>query len=164
MQYLIKFTLTGQQLWRLMALEGSAALSHCSALVSAAFGYPSEDGRFELSCGGYEAAVCLDDLSLSEHSCGRYLSRQTSLLEHEFLVMKAEEHLYCLMPSCLVGSGSLAGLGTFSPADIAAWLDRDELPSLDLKEVNTRVRRVQSRAQGTQGAPIRFKPIMAAHT
>ena len=60
-------------------------------------------------------------------------------LDHSIEVMKVEDHLYCLMPSCLVGVGLLPK-GELSAGAIADYYDSEDNPGLDLKEVTNRLR------------------------
>lgn len=62
------------------------------------------------------------------------------MLTHTVRVMKKDEHLFCLMPSCLVGSGLLPCKDNLTSLKINNYLDSDEAKSLDLRDVTNRLR------------------------
>ncbi len=78
--------------------------------------------------------------------------------------MKKEDHLFCLMPSCLVGSGLLPKDTTLNSETINNYLDSDDMQSLDLREVTNRLRAFGSKRKDVNeamvsagAAPIVFK-------
>ena len=54
--------------------------------------------------------------------------------------MKKEDHLYCLMPSCLVGSLVVPKEPNLTAQTINQYADSDEIISLDLRAVTNRLR------------------------
>ena len=72
-------------------------------------------------------------------------------LKHIVHVMKKEEHLFCLMPSCLVGSGLMPKNHDLTADEINAFYDSEEIQSLDLREVTNRLRAYGSKRKNLDG-------------
>lgn len=178
MQYLIRLSLDNTPLWRLIALEGKADLSHSAKLMALSFNYPkatfsiqSEDAELEL---GEDGALCpqgslpFDSLNLKTQ--GSFIFKVTLktheggeiVLTHSCQVLKAEEKLYCLIPSTLVGANKLADDGReLTLHNINAYLDESEsLDALNLKECTDRMRAygsVRGKLQGDDLKVAAFK-------
>ncbi len=152
MQYLLKITLKNTPMWRLIAVDGTTDIAHVAHLMNLAFGYENECSQAlkvkgELfSAGSMGKATNLNDLklfdSLNLHKDDEFIFIHdiSSNLEHHVLVMKDSEHLWCLMPSCLVGQGALLKNKPLSYEAVCEYLDADDTPSLDLREVTNRMR------------------------
>ncbi len=152
MQYLLKITLKNTPMWRLIAVDGATDIAHVAHLMNLAFGYEDECSQAlkvngELfSAGSMGKVKNLNDLklfdSLNLHKDDEFIFIHdiSSNLEHQVLVMKDSDHLWCLMPSCLVGQGALLKNKPLSYEAVREYLDADDTPSLDLREVTNRLR------------------------
>lgn len=151
MQYLLKVALPGTTLWRLLAIDGIADRAFAAQLIALGFGYPDAPRAFIIAgrtvpagCAGTaqdtEELTPFDDLHLEQGALFGYQHDRASSTVHEVSILKAADHLYCLMPSCLVGSGHVAEGMEISPAAVNAYLDSDDCPSLNLREVTLRMR------------------------
>ncbi len=153
MQYLIKFSLKGTRVWRLVALEGRADLAHTAKLICEAFPWQGlkcafwADGKiFGAGRGGDfaqgEQLLALDDL-LKNPPASLTLTCEDSLGGRAVLdavLLRSEEKLSCLVPSCIVGAGTVPEDGMLDPERIAAWADDDAHLTLDLKGATKRMR------------------------
>ncbi len=151
MQYLLKITLKDTPLWRLIAVDGDTDLSHVANLMSQSFDYESAPCAFIVNGKKYSAGEAGDVKSLSELKTFdsfnlqnedefTFIHDENSSLEHHVLVMKAVDHLFCLMPSCLVGQGLVPKDRPLTYDAVREYLDCDDTPSLDLREVTKRLR------------------------
>ncbi|MCR5085681.1 MAG: hypothetical protein K6A65_09310 [Succinivibrionaceae bacterium] len=152
MQYLLKVDLIEGECWRLLAVDGKADLAHLCWLLSSAFGYSGElalalgVGDRLLAAGragmpeGSQGLTTLDALGLGAEDRLSFIAGQ---MRHQVRVMKAEERLWCLIPSCLIGAG-LVPEGAEDLEGVRAFLDQDEVPSLDLRAVTNRLRAIGS--------------------
>lgn len=175
MQYLLKVALPGTMLWRLLAIDGIADRAFAAQLIALGFGYPDAPRAFIVAgrtlpagCAGTaqapEELMPFDELQLAQGALFGYQHDRASPTVHEVSILKAAEHLYCLMPSCLVGSGHVAEGLEITAEAVNAYLDRDDCPSLNLREVTLRmrtygVRRDDAHAAllGAGAAPLKFK-------
>lgn len=176
MQHLMKFTLAGAPVWRLVALDGRADLSHCATLLCAAFGYRGLDCFFK---SGGERLSALEQGRIpargAMETLDEYVSRTKgdfsfvatngmSMLSHSVQMMRSDEKLSCLVPSCIVGSGAVPPSGPYDPGYISAFAQDDSNLTLNIKEITNRMRALGSvrppleAALGAAGiAPIPFK-------
>lgn len=176
MQHLMKLTLAGAPVWRLVALDGKADLSHAAALICAAFGYRGLDCAFK---SGDERVGALTQGQLpgrgAMETLDAYLSRTrgdfsfiasdgVSVLSHFAKLMRSDEKLACLIPSCIVGSGAVPPEGPYDPGYISAYAQDDANLTLDIKSATNRMRALGSvrpsleAALGAAGiAPILFR-------
>lgn len=177
MQYLIRLSLDNTPLWRLVALEGKADLSHSAKLMALSFNYPKanfslqkQDTEIELGEDGAlcpQGSVSLDSLNLQTQDSFLFKVTLASQdgeeikLTHTCQVLKAEEKLYCLIPSTLVGAHKLADDGRkLNIQNINAFLDESEtLDSLNLKECTDRMRAFGSVRAKLQGADLKVAPF-----
>lgn len=156
MQYLLKITIKKTPVWRLIAVDGSADLCFVAELIAKSFDYSAGKRCFILNkkdrinagtSGEPDEPRELNSFdSLGLHS-GDFLEYEVNLpekLEHVIEVMKVEDHLYCLMPSCLVGVGRLPE-GELNEKSITSFYDNDESEGLNLKEVTNRLREYGSK-------------------
>lgn len=150
MQYLLKVELESAPAWRLVALDGTYTLSQAAELIAIAFGYGPGQRSFTTAAGRLDAGLTgsaqkptelksFDELGLGEGAEFAY-SPCSAGFAHKVRVMRCEEHLYCLMPSCLVGSGLIPSELAADEAGLAQYLDSEEAQSLDLRECNYRIR------------------------
>lgn len=154
MQYLLKLTLRQSPIWRLIAIDGDYDLCLCGKLIALSFGY--RGGRYEFKCqdkifkaGSDGKSLTLGDQSRLD-SLGLKLQDQgwefKAVLDdkfelvHDIEIMRCEEHLYCLMPSTLVGAEPVAPQGEQSLQAILAYLDAHDTQGLNLKDCTTRMR------------------------
>lgn len=163
MQYLLKLNLNETELWRLIAIDGSADRAHVARLCALSFGYPQElalsftlSGRtFTAGTGGtpqkVEELTAFEEFKLQEGDEFSFsVQAAEELLVHTVRIMKSAEHLYCLMPSCLVGQGRVPqGLALGTTQLQAYYSEQGEQDSLDLREVTK-----QLRAYGAQRADL----------
>ncbi len=151
MQYLLKVKLQNTNLWRLVAIDGSADRAFVAQLISLAFDYKDSKANFIIDNKNISAGMggnildndelqAFDELNLKQDDCFTFIKEQATNLVHEALVMRCEPKLYCFMPSCIVGSGSLPEDEMLDYDKINAYLDKDECPSLNLKEATSRMR------------------------
>ena len=177
MQYLIRLSLDNTPLWRLIALEGKADLSHSAKLMALSFNYPKATFRLQNKDTkivlGEEGALCpqgslsLESLNLQAQDSFIFkvtLKTQEGEeieLSHTCQVLKAEERLYCLIPSTLVGAHKLADDGReLTIPNINAYLDESEtLDTLNLKECTDRMRAFGSVRAKLQGADLKVAPF-----
>ncbi|MGN1281650.1 MAG: hypothetical protein ACI4UM_07075 [Succinivibrio sp.] len=151
MQYLLKISISGTQVWRLIAIDGRADIAHVARLMSLAFGYAPSGCSFTVNQktvsagdGGQithiEQSVAFDSLNLKIGDDFIFKCVQNSSLEHKVHIMKAEERLYCLIPSCLVGSGQLPKGDNLDIKSINDYSDSEEERTLNLKSVTNSMR------------------------
>lgn len=151
MQYLFKISIDNTEAWRLIAIDGQADLAHVAKLIALSFDY--EDGKMLFNVKGkdYNAGVkgdtdSVEALTQFDTLCVEFEEEflfkidSNPLLTHTVRVMKKDEHLFCLMPSCLVGSGLLPCKDNLTSLKINNYLDSDESKSLDLRDVTNRLR------------------------
>ena len=81
-----------------------------------------------------------DELHLEQGQSCIYRHNINNDLIHIVEVMKKEDHLFCLMPSTLVGSGLLPKDLPFDLEHINSHFDKDDIDSLDLRECTKRMR------------------------
>lgn len=151
MQYLLKITLKDTPMWRLIAVDGDTDICHVAHLMNLAFGYEDEASQalivkgetFKAGTMGKPQSLndlkLFDSFELKAEDEFVFIHDIALNLEHKVLVMKAEEHLWCLMPSCLVGQGALVPTRPLSYKLVREYLDADDTPSLDLREVTNRL-------------------------
>ena len=160
MQYLLKITAAGTNLWRLIAVDGEADRVHVANLMAQAFPYNEGKRAFKIGdklilCGkegevlNLEELASFDSLNINEEDVFTFIPDLDKPLEHNVIVMKKIDHLFCLMPSCLVGAGALPQ-GELSCEIINAYLDEDDTPSLDLREVTKRLRAIGAKRPDSQ--------------
>ncbi|SFS82760.1 hypothetical protein SAMN02910357_02070 [Succinivibrio dextrinosolvens] len=151
MQYLLKVSIENTPLWRLVAIEGKADISHVAKLIALAFDYKKSQYCFIINNQKFSAGIdgetssleelkSFDSLSLHTGDVFNFVNESFGSLSHKVEVMKAEEKLYCLIPSCLVGAGLLPSEDNLTAASITAYYDKDDCPSLNLKDVTNRLR------------------------
>lgn len=151
MQYLLKVNLENTNLWRLVAIDGSADRAFVAQLISLAFDYKDSKASFglfdqKISAGfagnilDNSELIAFDEFKLKQDDCFNFIKEQAIPLIHKVTVMRCEEKLFCFMPSCIVGSGSLPDDEMLDYDKINAYLDKDECPSLNLKEATSRMR------------------------
>ncbi len=151
MQYLLKVSIENTPLWRLVAIDGKADISHVAKLIGLAFDYKKSQYCFnidsrKISAGddgqtsSLEELKTFDSLSLNAGDIFGFVNETQGSLNHKVEVMKAEDKLYCLIPSCLVGAGILPPEDNLTADSISAYYDKDDCPSLNLKEVTNRLR------------------------
>ncbi len=176
MQHLMKISLAGAPVWRLVALDGKADLSHAATLICAAFGYRGLDCAFKsrdettpaLTQGKLQelgAMEALDDyISRTKGAFSFTAGGGASVLSHDVQIMRSDEKLSCLVPSCIVGLGAVPPEGPYSIGAISAYAQDDENLTLNIKEVTSRMRALGSvrpsleAALGAAGiAPIPFR-------
>lgn len=154
MQYVIKVSVENTESWRLLALDGKADRAHVALLISASFDLAPGTCSFcvngtVFTAGDSGEAVCtqdltaFDDFKLESDDVFYFKASSNSELSFRCSVMKAESRLYCLVPSCLVGSGPLS-LNTEN-SDLTAkaineYIDSDDFAGLDLKKVTAKLR------------------------
>lgn len=166
MQYLVKVELQGAPLWRLIALDGSCTLAQAAELFAIAFGYVKGERSFKKEGQVYSAGsggkaqsaqdlAHFDSLGLKEGESFEYCAYKEGFV-HRAHVMRCEEHLYCLMPSCLVGSGLVPEHLAADEAGLAAYLDAEEAQSLDLRQCNQRIRAFAQTLSKVQQLPVGF--------
>ncbi|MGN0908279.1 MAG: hypothetical protein ACI4NA_01545 [Succinivibrio sp.] len=173
---MLKFTLSGAPVWRLVALDGKADLAHVSMLLCAAFGYRGLDCSFEAQGAGIPALVqgavpsqgameTLDSLIGRTSGAFSFLAWSgQDRLSHAAQLMRSDEKLACLMPSCIVGSGAVPPSGPYTLEAISAFAQDDSNLELNIKEITNRMRRLGSVRQSLEAAlgeagvaPIPFK-------
>ncbi len=151
MQYLLKVSIENTPLWRLVAIDGKADICHVAKLIGLAFDYKKShycfiinNQNFSAGMDGETSAIeelkSFDSLSLETGDVFSFVNETFGSLSHRVEVMKAEEKLYCLIPSCLVGAGLLPPEDNLTAASITAYYDKDDCPSLNLKDVTNRLR------------------------
>ncbi len=155
MQYLLKITIENTSVWRLISLDGGADISHCSRLMATAFGYSESAYSFEIkgrmvSAGSFGSPSNVDELrpfDALELEVGDVFSFKLDKYEklcHKVEVMKKEEKLFCLIPSCLVGAGALPSEAPYTPEAVQAYYDTDEALTVDLKSITNEMRALGS--------------------
>ncbi len=177
MQYLLKLSLQHTEIWRLIAIEGQADLAHVAKLCALAFPYPDslplsfKLGDEELSAGvnGKPSKTselkAFDSLKLVQDDSFEFkVKTPQGELVHTVQIMKASSHLYCLMPSCLVGQGRIAEDCELEPLKLQERYEEQEEQSLDLREVTNRLRDFGSQRKDLNEAllnlgaqPLQFK-------
>lgn len=151
MQYLIKISIDSTEAWRLISVDGKADLAHLAQLIALSFDYKDNTQFFIINGKNYSAGlagmpkspedlIVFDDLSLKENDEFIYKHDSHPVLTHTIKVMKVDEHLFCLMPSCLIGSGLIPNEENLNEQIINDCFDSNELLSLDLREVTSRLR------------------------
>lgn len=167
MQYLLRIRHEGtQDLWRLIAVDGETSIAEVAELMAQAFGYGQGRRSFvlpsgeTLDCGAdgrATAAAALpgfDSLQLEADSTFGFKAVPAALAQesagaadsgagafvHQVQVMKKDEHLYCLMPSCLVGAGLIPEQLRDDAAAVIDYVQSEEAESLDLRECTKRMR------------------------
>lgn len=176
MQYLFKVSISGAPVWRLVALDGRASLSHTSSLLCMAFGYEMVDCYF-LSDGkriyALRQSAPIDRLSSQDldsfikENSGVFtfsVSDGVSELSHSFETIRSDEKLSCLIPSCIFGAGKVPPHGPYNPGLVSAFAQDEANRELDLRVVTKRMRALGSvqppleKALADAGiAPIPFK-------
>ncbi len=155
MQYLLKITIENTSVWRLVSLDGAADISHCARLMATAFGYADSKASFEtegktLSAGegGMPSSMdelrAFDALELGVGDVFTFVLEKYPKLRHRVEIMKKEEKLYCLIPSCLVGAGALPKEEPYTPQSVQAYYDTDEALTVDLKSITNEMRALGS--------------------
>ena len=151
MQYLLKVSIENTPLWRLVAIDGKADICHVAKLIALAFDYKKSQYCFIINNQKFSAGIdgettsleelkSFDSLALETGSVFSFVNETIGSLRHRVEVMKAEEKLYCLIPSCLVGAGMLPPEDNLTAASISAYYDMEDCPSLNLKDVTNRLR------------------------
>lgn len=151
MQYLLKISIDNTDAWRLIAIDGQADLAHVAKLIALSFDYADGKMLFNIKGKDYNAGVKgdtdsvealtqFDTLYVEFEEEFLFKIDSNPLLTHTVRVMKKDEHLFCLMPSCLVGSGLLPCKDNLTSLKINNYLDSDEAKSLDLRDVTNRLR------------------------
>ena len=151
MQYLLKITLKDTPVWRLVAVDGTADIAFVAELIAASFDYEKARRVFTVNGVEYRAGnggevedikelSLFDELHLEQGQSCMYRHNINNDLIHIVEVMKKEDHLFCLMPSTLVGSGLLPKDLPFDLEHINAHFDKDDIDSLDLRECTKRMR------------------------
>lgn len=151
MQYLLKISITDTRVWRLVAIEGKADIAHIARLISLAFDYGPSVAYFIVNgnkiCAGsggeisnLDEARAFDTLNLKAGDEFIFKCSENSALEHKVNIMKAEEHLYCLIPSCLIGSGRIPGEKNLDVKRINDFDSSEEEVTLDFKRVTNNLR------------------------
>lgn len=162
MQYLLKISIENTQAWRLIAVDGEADCAHVAHLITLAFDYQEGTeslivSKQKLECGvagepqGLKALETFDSLKLDMDDDFEFAISSNPNLKHIVHVMKKEEHLFCLMPSCLVGSGLMPKNHDLTADEINAFYDSEEIQSLDLREVTNRLRAYGSKRKNLDG-------------
>lgn len=150
MHYLLKITLKDTKLWRLIAIDGSESRSYIAQLMALAFDYKDDSRAFVVNENTYSAGFAgngknlhdlksFDELNLNEGDNFTYICGDNGLI-HDVNVMRKDEKLFCLIPSCLVGAGLYEQNLGYDPEIINTYLESDEAISLNLKEVTRRMR------------------------
>lgn len=175
MQYLLKITLQNTELWRLIAVDGIADRAFVAQLIALAFGYRNKYRAFVVGGREYSAGyggeiksgqemASFDDFHLKQD--GEFIYRHDTSSDelHDVRILKAEEKLHCLMPSCLVGAGYVPPDLEIGHESVNKYLDRDDCPSLNLREVTQRMRTfglrrgdAHSALLNAGAAPLNFK-------
>mgnify|MGYP007036985130 CR=1 FL=1 len=151
MQYLFKISIDNTEAWRLIAVDGLADLSHVAELISLSFDYADGKMLFNVKGKDYnagnggktdcvEALTQFDSLGVQSEEEFLFKTESNPLLTHTVRVMKKDDHLFCLMPSCLVGSGLLPSKDNLTSLKINSYLDSEDALSLDLRDVTNRLR------------------------
>lgn len=151
MQYLLKITLKDTPVWRLVAIDGTADIAFVAELIAASFDYEKARRLFVVNGVEYSAGnggnvenvkelSLFDELHLEQGKNCIYRHNLNNELIHNVEVMKKEDHLFCLMPSTLVGAGLLPKDLSFDLEHINAYFDKDDIDSLDLRECTKRMR------------------------
>ncbi len=150
MQYLLRVAIEDTPLWRLIAIEGKADVAHVAKLIGLAFNYGKSVYQFEIRDKTYSAGTdgqsdSLDELKQFDSFSIKegdefYFYNKSCGLKHKVTAMKVTDKLYCLIPSCLVGAGSIPLEEKLTTSSIKAYYDQDECPSLNLKETTQRLR------------------------
>lgn len=175
MQYLLKITVKDTHCWRLIAVDGIADLAFMGKLMALAFDYPDDkmsliiDGKeLDIGCGGEASKVeqlnTFDSLNLDVEDTFEFKHSAYDLLTHSVTIMKKEEKLFCLMPSCLIGSLKVPKESNVSPLTIEQYYNSDKIESLDLKAVTNNLRAYGSQRKDLNeaivkagGTPLVFK-------
>lgn len=166
MQYLLKINLQSAAIWRLVALDGSCSLAQCAEIIARAFAYAPGERSFNLGAVPYPAGKNgiaaapaelqpFDTLSLQEGMAFEYRPYASGFV-HQGVVMRCEEHLYCLMPSCLVGAGLVPPALAADEAALARYQDAEEAQSLDLRACNRSIRAYAETLQKKQELAVNF--------
>ncbi len=159
MHYLLKIESLSAPLWRLIAVDGSCNLAQCAQLAALAFGYAEGSRSFALAdkrklpagqsgqADSAQASAPFDSLHLSEGDELQFFPYARGFA-HRVQVMRCEEYLYCLMPSCLVGAGLVPPELAADEAALTAYVDSEDAQSLDLRECTKRMRAFNDQRSG----------------
>ena len=151
MQYLLKITIDNTSVSRLISLDGKADRAVAGNLIVKAFDFVDGNCAFTFdgktfSGGRSGSALSTEDLNsfdefnFKEGDTFNFTVSSNEKLTLTCVVMKAEERLFCLIPSCLVGSASLPFKEDLTVEAINKYFDSEDLVSLDLREVTARLR------------------------
>ena len=163
MQYLLKVSLKDTPVWRLVAIDGIADRSFVAQLIALSFGYNKASRSFIIGDTTYPSGFNGDAQDVKELSLFDELNvdlgqkfwfkhdTQSDLI-HKVEVMKKEDHLFCLMPSTLVGSGLIPQDLPFNLKSINNYFDKEDVPSLDLRECTKRMREFGSKRDNINAA------------
>lgn len=155
MHYLLKIVLD-EGIWRLDALDGKADLAHTANLITASFGYAGGKNFFEKNAERVSAGVdgqpdCPGAMKTFEEWLGSdtdgvyiHVFDNGVALKHSFKIMKAEEKLFCLMPSVIVGAGRVPEGAVSGVDEIRIFADRDENLTLDIRSATSTMRALGS--------------------
>ncbi len=166
MQYLLKINLQSAAVWRLVALDGSCSLAQSAEIIARAFAYAPGERFFEAGGVQYRAGQNgtaavpaelqpFDSLQLQEGMSFGFRPYAAGFV-HQGQVMRCEEHLYCLMPSCLVGSGLVPPELAADEEGLARYLEADEAQSLDLRTCNQSIRAYAETLKKKQDLALHF--------
>ncbi|HIV15680.1 MAG TPA: hypothetical protein IAB18_07215 [Candidatus Avisuccinivibrio pullicola] len=165
MQYLWRVGLEGSEVWRLIALDGKSDVARAAFLTALSFGYT--EGRYAFILNGQRVeagerdrveqlsqSAALDTLNLKSEDCFDFELTLPSgaVLRHGVRVLKAEEKLYCLIPSTLVGAHKIVDDGREQNLEnINAYIEESSLDNtLNLRECTDRMRLVGSERRDLQ--------------
>lgn len=149
MQYLLKVNLENSPIWRLVAIDGVADRAFVGDLIALSFDYPVSLRKFvvngqDISAGSKisdpKDLLSFDSLELKEGDKFSFVCDFDEILTHSVEVLKCEEHLYCVMPSTLVGAGLINPDNPLKLQSIVEYADKDDTPSLNLRDCTTRMR------------------------
>ena len=149
MQYLLKVSLEKSPIWRLVAIDGMADRAFVGDLIALSFDYPVSLRKFvvngEVISAGSKISdpkdlLSFDSLELKEQDKFSFICHFDEILEHRVDVLKCEEHLFCVMPSTLVGVGLINPDNALTLKNIVEYADKDDTPSLNLRDCTTRMR------------------------
>ena len=145
------FTLLPHQQATDLLADGRRTLHEAPAPQEA----PTELGR-KLNAGesglakSAQASAPFDSLNLEQGMQCLYAAQEDGF-KHRLTVMKKEEHLFCLMPSCLVGLGLVPPEIAHDEEALRSYAERSEAESLDLRECTKRMRAF-AESGGQQGS------------
>lgn len=175
MQYLVKVSLRHTNLWRLVAFDGEADRAFVAQLIALAFDYPDASHAFVIDKHYFSAGTAgvvdhseelkpFNEFNLKQDDNFIYMTNFAEHLEHDVNVMRAEDKLFCFMPSCLMGSGTIPHDVKLDYQSINDYLNLDECPSLNLKEATSKMRTFGIKRTDAHGAllhagasPLNFK-------